>query len=358
MIDPLLDQAPCGFVSFRDDGTVIAVNATLAELLGYSRVELQGWHVQKILSPAGRVFHQTHVFPLLKLHGHVEEIYLELRGKDGKDVPVLMNGVRRERDGASVNDCVFVRMLQRFRYEDELLQARRAADQANAAKAKFLSMMSHDLRTPLTSISGNAKLVAAGVHGPVTEEQTDALGRIDAACGDLLRMINDILAFAKLESGKVEIVADAVRVRDAMTRAERLVRVRVEESQLTLADTVDRDTMVLADPDRLQQILLNLLTNAVKFTPAGGTVAVSCERDGDRARIQVRDSGIGIPPAELEKIFAPFVQLDQQPADAKQRGVGLGLAISRELARAMHGDLTAESRVGEGAVFTLELPAA
>jgi PAS domain S-box-containing protein len=356
VIDPLLDYAPCGYASFRDDGTVVTVNATLAGLLGYSRVELQGWHVQKILSPGGRVFYQTHVFPLLKLHGHVEEIYLELRAKDGGNVTVLMNGVRRERDGAFANDCVFVRMLQRFRYEDELLQARRAADQANAAKAKFLSMMSHDLRTPLTAISGNAKLIEAGVHGPVTEEQTDALRRIEAACGELLRMINDILAFAKLESGKVEIVPAAVRIRDAVTRAERLVRVRLEEAGLTITDSLDPDTMVLADADRLQQILLNLLTNAAKFTPAGGQITVSSERADGRARIHVRDSGIGIPATELEKIFDPFVQLDEQP-DAAHRGVGLGLAISRDLARAMHGELTAASRVGEGSVFTIELPA-
>jgi PAS domain S-box-containing protein len=126
-MDSLLDTAPCGFVSFRDDGTMIAVNATLTELLGYTRVELEGWHIEKILFPGARIFYQTHLFPMLKMHGRVDEIYLALRTKDGHDIPMLMNGIRRERDGEMVSDSVFLRMIQRRQYEDQLLQARRSA---------------------------------------------------------------------------------------------------------------------------------------------------------------------------------------------------------------------------------------
>ncbi|MEA2464626.1 MAG: phosphoserine phosphatase RsbU/P, partial [Acidobacteriota bacterium] len=193
-MDALLNTAPCGFLTFRDDGTITTVNATLADLLGYTRVELEGWHLQKVLPPGGRVFYHTHIFPLLKLHGRVEEIYLALRAKDGSDVPMMLNGVRRERDGVLVNDCVLMRMQQRHRFEDELLLARRAAEQANAARAKFLSMMSHDLRTPLTAVTGFAKLMERGVYGPITEEQRDVLDRMNDACAELLRMITDILA--------------------------------------------------------------------------------------------------------------------------------------------------------------------
>jgi len=358
-MDSLLDTAPCGFVALADDGTILEVNATLAALLGYAKVELHGWHLQKVLPPGGRIFYQTHVFPLLKLQGHVEELYVPLRTKDGADVPMLMNGIRRERDGTVVNDCVFVRMLQRHEFEDQLVQARRLAEEANASKAAFLSMMSHDLRGPLTAISGHARLLAAGLHGALNEDQKDGVARIEEAGQDLLFLINDILDFARLEAGRVDVRLASVPVAGAIVRAERLVRLRFEEEGLTFTSGCDGETAVLADPDRLQQILLNLFTNAIKFTPRGGSVSAACERAGERIVIRIADTGIGIAASQLTRIFDPFVQLDGGSAreNAALTGVGLGLAISRNLARAMDGDLTVESEPGKGSVFTLDLPA-
>lgn len=356
-MDPLLDHAPCGFVSFTDDGTMQLVNSTLADLLGYTRVELEGWHLQKILPPGARVFYNTHVFPLLKMHGMAEEIYLALRTKDGRDLPMLMNAKRREGGDRAGNDAVFVHMQQRHAFEDQLLQARRLAEQAVAAKSKFLSMMSHDLRTPLTAISGHADLLASDFHGPINDAQRESAEAIKEASRDVARLIDDILSFAQLESGKVAVRPQPVAARDAIARAASVVRLRVEEAQLSLSsDPCDADTIANADPDRLQQVLLNLLTNAIKFTPAGGRVTVSCERASDRVLIRVRDTGVGIPRDQLEHVFDPFVQLDAQPEDVTQRGVGLGLAISRDLARAMGGELYADSTPGEGSVFTIELP--
>lgn len=341
---------------------MVEVNATLADLLGYTRVELEGWHVEKILFPGARIFYQTHVFPMLKMKGRVDEIFLALRTKDSHDMPVLMNAIRRERDGIMVSDSVFVRMIQRSEYEAQLLQARRIAEQANAAKASFLSMMSHDLRTPLTAISGYADLLAAGVlrtDGPAsgTDEQRYSIDRIRDAARDLMVMINDILSFAQLESGRVEVRPVPVPVRAAIARAEALIRLRLDQAKLTFTSE-PCDDVVHADPDRLQQILLNLLTNAIKFTGPGGRISVECSRTGDRVTIQVRDTGVGIPPHELQRVFEPFVQLEPQSVEDTHRGVGLGLSISRDLARAMDGDLTAESTSGEGSVFVLDLPMA
>ncbi|HEX6099453.1 MAG TPA: HAMP domain-containing sensor histidine kinase [Thermoanaerobaculia bacterium] len=349
----MLDTAPCGFLSFADDGTIVQVNLTLCDLLGFTRADLLGWHVQKILPPGARIFYQTHVFPILKMHGIAEEIYIALRTKDGRDVPVLMNGVRRERGSGPANDCIFVRMIQRHQFEEQLLQARRLAEEANAARAKFLSMMSHDLRTPLTSITGNASLIAAGMHGPLTDEQRDGLARIRQAGQELMVMINDILGYAKLESGRVDVQIAPVLVSDAIARAASLIHVRLFEQRLTFETAGCDGVEVLADADRLQQVLLNLLTNAIKFTPVDGRISLTCGRDGDYALLRVQDTGIGIPPDQLQRVFEPFVQLDSTRRD----GVGLGLAISRELARAMNGDLTAESAPGEGSVFTIALPA-
>ena len=350
-----MNTAPCGFVAFADDGTIVEVNQTLADMLGYTRVELLGWHIDKMLPPGGRIFYHTYLFPLLKVKEVVEEIYVALRTKDGESVPVLLNGARRERDGRFLSDCVCLRMIQRHEYEDQLLEARRLAEESSAAKGKFLSM------TPLTAIYGNSQLLAAGEFGPMTNDQLDAVQTIADACKLQMTMITDILEFARLDSGRVQVLPRAVLVSEAVSRAEVLVRVQAAETGLRMKIAgCAGGANVLADPGRLQQILLNLLTNAIKFTPSGGEVEVGCAHEHERIRIHVRDTGIGIPPEQLQRIFSPFVQLEVAPTGltTPARGVGLGLAISRDLARAMNGDVTAESTVGRGSTFIVDLPAA
>jgi len=353
----VMNTAPCGFAAFSDDGTVVEINQTLADMLGYRRVEVAGWHIDKILPPGGRIFYHTYLFPLLKVKSEVEEIYIALRAKDGTDIPVLLNAVRREIDGVFLSECVCLRMLQRHAYEDQLLQARRLAEESNAAKAKFLSMMSHDLRTPLTTIYGNAQLLLE----EVTDAQlADAVRDIRHACELQMAMIGDILEFARLDSGRVQVSPRAVSIGDIVSRAEALIRVQAGEADIGLVSNGCDGVAAIADPNRLQQILLNLLTNAIKFTPPGGMIEIDCGSDGERTRIRVRDNGIGIEADQLQRIFSPFVQLDAAPVSSSitARGVGLGLAISRDLARAMGGDVTAESTAGTGSVFTIELPAA
>jgi PAS domain S-box-containing protein len=357
----LMNTAPCGFVAFADDGTMVEINQTLADLLGFTRIELLGWHIDKILPPGGRIFYHTYLFPLLKVKELVEEVYLALRTKDGRDIPILLNGRRREREGRFVSDCVCLRMIQRHEYEDQLLEARRLAEESSAAKAKFLSMMSHDLRAPLTSIDGNAQLLANEVDGPLTPEQHESVEAIREACRIQMKMLGDILEYARLDSGRVEARPEPVSVSEAVSRAEALIRVQATDAGLQLTASGCNDGIaVLADPNRLQQILLNLLTNAIKFTPAGGAIDLTCERSGERVLIRVRDTGVGIASEDVQRIFSPFVQLDSSPtsAPAATRGVGLGLAISRDLARAMNGDVTAESTPGAGSVFTIDLPLA
>lgn len=221
----LMMNAPCGFVAFADDGTIVELNQTLADMLGYSRIELLGWHIDKILPPGGRIFYHTYLFPMLKVHETVEEVYLAVRTKDARDIPMLLNASRRERDGRFVSDCVCLRMLQRNEYEEQLLQARRLAEESSAAKAKFLSMMSHDLRTPLTAIYGNAHLLASGDQSPLSEEQRVSIDAIRDACAMQMALISDILEFAQLESGRVEVKPAPVPMADVLTRAEALMRV-------------------------------------------------------------------------------------------------------------------------------------
>jgi signal transduction histidine kinase len=239
----------------------------------------------------------------------------------------------------------------------EIAAARAEAERANKAKSQFLAAMSHDLRTPLNAINGFADLVAEGVYGPVTEEHRKAMARIRRAGNHLLTLINDILSFAKIEAGRVQLHIADVPVDEIVAGAGTLIEVEAAKKGLSFAARRGaEDVKVHADRERTTQILTNLLTNAVKFTDAG-SVTVGWRADDRAVRIDVRDTGRGIPDDKLASVFEPFVQAGRS-AEEQQQGVGLGLAISRELARAMGGDLTVESAVAEGSTFTLRLPRA
>lgn len=355
-MDAILNDAPCGFVSFTDDGRIQAVNQTLLDRIDRSRAEVEGGHVETLLTPGAKLFYHTHLFPLLKVQGELSEVYLSLR-TDGDDLNCLVNGRRTERDGQTVNDLILVSFEDRNQYEDEILQAKQAAEQANRVKDKFLSTVSHELKTPISTIKSLSQYLGMGVRGEVTDGQRDYLTRIENAADYLSTLIGDILDFARLEAGAVEVTLGAVSVADALARAESLVEVRMEETDLTYAPaSCPPDLYVRADPDRLQQILLNLLTNAIKFTPAGGTVSVSVETKEEQVQIHVRDTGMGISAGEQAHIFDPFVQANEPSAPDAAGGVGLGLAISQDLAEAMNGTLTVDSKEGEGSTFIISLP--
>jgi len=237
-------------------------------------------------------------------------------------------------------------------------QARMMAEHANSAKTLFLRAMSHELRTPLNAISGYTEILEMGIRGAVNAEQTKDLGRIKRAAAYLLRLINDVLTIARLEGARpLNLVA--LDVNSVLGEVEGLCVLQAKAKGLTLTvSPCEREVSVAADAERFQQILLNLIINAVKFTPTGGTIGVTCEGDISMVMIRVTDTGVGVPATDIDRVFEPFVQIDRHLTASTQQGVGLGLSISRELARAMHGDLTLESTEGAGSTFTLTLPIA
>ncbi|MEO7454683.1 MAG: ATP-binding protein, partial [Gemmatimonadaceae bacterium] len=246
----------------------------------------------------------------------------------------------------------------RRRNEAKLERLSREATEANRAKSDFLAAMSHELRTPLNAIGGYAQLIELGLRGPVTEEQRVDLLKIQRSKDHLDALVSDVLNFAKAGVGRIDYRVGAIAIAKTLEAVGEMVAPQINEKQLAFqADEVPADLRAIADEDRTRQILLNLLANALKFTPAGGTIAVRVGASDSEVSIAVSDTGIGIPSGKLEEIFQPFVQAERalRPSD---QGVGLGLAISRQLARAMGGDLRVESELARGSRFTLTLPRA
>lgn len=242
---------------------------------------------------------------------------------------------------------------ERARLEAET--ARTEAERANTIKTDFLAVMSHELRTPLTAIMGYEELLSDGITGPITEEQRQQLGRINASAHHLLGLIDEILTFARVDIGREKVRLEHVSLNTAIAEAAALVEPMAASKTLRfVVVNLFEDQPILTDRMKLKQMLVNLLSNAIKFTDQG-EVRLTAAIRGELVELCVSDTGIGIEPTNLEAIFEPFWQVEQG-ATRKIGGTGLGLSVTRKLARLLGGDVTVKTEVGKGSTFTLTLP--
>ena len=326
-----LNALPCGFLSFDDDGTIIAINSMLLDLLGYERDELEGRELGAILPPGGQVFYQTHFFPLLKLQGTAEEIYFVLRAKKGSDVPVLTYGVRRAVASAHVNECVFIRVTRREQHQEELARAREL----------LIGVLGHDLRVPLTAVSLAAEqLLHDETLSP--KAQRTALS-ILASTRRAARMTAELLDFARVRfAGGIPIQRTPGDVRPVLEKV--IAELRVVYPSVPVDLRITGDCHGSWDADRTAQVMANLVGNAIDHGREGAPVEVRLKGSRDTVTLEVRNAADTDDGAPLEEIFSPF---RQGPGSA---GLGLGLFIAREVVRAHGGSVKASAAEGTFAI--------
>jgi len=342
-------------------GNVATWNIGAERLKGYAPSEIIGLHFSKFYPPEDLASRKPwRELEVAKREGRVEDEGWRLR-KDGSRfwANVVITALRDE-SGTLVGFAKVTRDLtERRRSELKAIEdARRLAESqaANKAKAEFLAAMSHELRTPLNAIGGFTELLSMEIHGPITDQQKEDLARIASSQRHLLGIINDILNFSRIEAGRIEYHVEKIDLAETIASVVHMVHPLAASKDISLVEEeCPPGICAQGDLAKTEQILINLLSNAVAFTEKDGRISVGCGYAEGGVWIRVRDTGVGIPSDKQESIFEPFVQVGRSLITA-HRGTGLGLSISRDLARGMGGDVTVESKLGQGSSFTLWLP--
>ncbi len=360
-LQDLYDNAPAGYHSVDGEGRIVMMNQTELAWLGYDRAEIVGMPVIDIMAPASvAIFHEY--FPLLKERGWVRDMEMEMLCKDGRVLPILLNGTAvYDDEGRFVmsRSTVFDN-TERKQVDEALRRANLEMERALRMKDEFLANMSHELRTPLNGILTLSEVLLEQINGPLNERQVRALRNVYASGEHLLALINDLLDLSKIEAGKQQLFWETVDANEVCQASLTLVRQLAQMKQIQLTYTsIDPPAKIQVDPRRLKQMLVNLLSNGIKFTPEGGQVQLSVAIHAAAGRVEfaVKDSGIGIPAEDLPRLFQPFVQLDAG-LSRRYEGTGLGLALVKRLAGQHGGDVTVASTgvPGEGSCFTIVLP--
>lgn len=355
----LFEYAPCGYLSTLPDGRIIAANQALARWSGHDRGKLLGLRFHDLLTVPGRIFYETHLVPLLRMQGHADELAFDLRRADGGTLPVLLNGVQvRGDDGEPrLHRIILFKASDRREYERELLRATRRAEAAAQAKSDLLSMISHDLRTPLTSMSIAMQMLEDATLAPA---QRKYLRILKSSVDGMLILTKQVLDASRIEAGQLALEERGFDLRALVHGLLADLSTQADDKAIALRSDVDPalPARLLGDPVKLGQILSNLVYNAIKFTEAGSVTLTIAPRDrADGAltlRFEVVDTGIGIDADKLGSILEDFTQADYD-IGLRFGGAGLGLGICRRLLQLHDSTLQVDSVPGRGTTFGFDL---
>ena len=361
------DISPDALVIVNQAGMIVMINKQAEILLGYSHEESVGQQLEILLPQRFRqahIGHRKHYFasPITRQMG----AGLQLSGlrRDGTEFPVdislrplLLDGVPHA--VGAIRDVTEQKMLEeQLQHKNEELEEQyRRVQEANRLKDEFLANMSHELRTPLNAIIGFTEMMYDGEVEDDPEKQHEYLGDVLSSSRHLLQLINDVLDLAKVQAGKMTFYPEKVNLEQVVGEVRDTLRLLIHDKHLRFETEIDKTLRwAVIDPSKLKQVLYNYLSNAFKFTPDEGQVTVRIKREGVGAfLIEVEDTGIGIPPEDIGRLFVEFQQLDAGQAK-KHRGTGLGLALTRSIVEAQGGRVGVRSVPGQGSTFFAILP--
>jgi PAS domain S-box-containing protein len=363
----LLETVPDSIVMVNHTGRIVLTNKQAETLFGYKKEELLGTPIE-VLLPArfreGHVEHRTRYYAAPKTRPMGAGLDLYAVRKDGTEFPVEISLSPLKTEEGVFAISAIRDITERRKLEEELRQKNNAleeqnrrAQEANRLKSEFLANMSHELRTPLNGIIGFAEIMHDGRVGPVSDQHREYLGDILTSARHLLQLINDVLDLSKVEAGKMEFNPQPINLQLVVQEVREIVRTLAASKRIELRSEIDPALSAIdGDPRSVKQILYNYLSNALKFTPEGGSVVIRGKvEDAERFRIEVEDNGIGISASDTDRLFVEFQQLDSS-AGKKYSGTGLGLALTRKIVEAQGGSVGVNSAPGKGSIFYAVLP--
>jgi len=363
----LFHRAPVAYVVTDADGVISDANAAASNMLRVRADRLIGKPLSVFVHDASRQRFRRKITETSHTSVLPRTFALDVVPRGGAVIRVEATIASNQASASGAVEIAWLLVDQTERLRREEFERERAAEleqlvalrtaeleRAHQMKDQLIGTVSHEFRTALGAIGGYAELLSLGIHGALSVQQIGDVERIQRAYAHLARLVDDLLSFNKLSAGQVSLDLDDVSLADALRGVGDLVGPQSAAKCIVIDDaTGNAHFIVRIDTERVRQIVLNLLGNAVKFCQRNAIVRISARTHASVAVVEVRDDGPGIPRDKLDVIFEPFVRLG---VDAEVMGSGLGLAISREMARAMGGELTVESEVGHGTCFTLELP--